>query len=231
MEIESSVVEQVQQWGYVLLAPHHPHCPGHSGLVFALHQKPQGAFFEPEAAEVWVRGERGLADRRRIDYAPQPRKNRRVCPGPVVLRDPADEQVHFLTFGGSLTLEVEEDPQVYVLRSPAPILELSDPTEPIPGQLAVEAEALLGRLHAKWGWDDEGFLRWLAQVEPLPFYAAVLSSLTAYLEQSPTLRDQSSDLYELLRREKQWLQKMGQWPVPEVTLEQLAESEVEGRQG
>lgn len=219
--IEPSGVDQAKKWGYVLLAPHHPHCPGHAGLVFALHRKPKGAFFEPESAEIWIRDDRGLADWTRIGSMPQQRDSRRVCPGPVVLHDPADERAYFLTFGGSLAVVVEGDPRLYALHSPAPILELGDPTEPDAGQLAVEAEALLGRLHARWGRDDVGFLRRLAQADPLPLYAAVLQSLTCYLERSAALRRQSPELYSLLRSEKHWLQKTGRWPDPEITLEEM----------
>ena len=131
LTIEPSVVEQARQWGYVLLAPHHPHCPGHAGLVFALHAKPGGAFFEPESVELWLLDARGSASRTRLDCMPQPRDGSQICPGPVTLYDRKGGRAHFLTFGGSLSLVTPDSPLICALRSPAPILELGDPTEPI----------------------------------------------------------------------------------------------------
>lgn len=219
--IEPSVIEQARQWGYVLLAPHHPHCPGHAGLVFALHEKPKGAFFEPESVELWIWGEEGLVDKTRLNHTPQPRADRQVCPGRVVLHDMVGGRAHFLAFGGSLSLVIKDDPQVYVLRSSAPILELGDPTEPNVRQLAIEIEALLSRMRARWRGDDEGFLHQLAQADPLALYVATLHSLIGQLEESEALQEQLPELYTLLRRERWWLRKTGRWPVPEIGLKQI----------
>jgi hypothetical protein len=219
--IEPSMVEQARQWGYVLLAPHHPHCPGHAGLLFALHDKPGNAFFEPELVELWLRDHRGRADRTRLSCMPRPGEDCQICPGPICLHDRAGGRADFLTFGGSLSLVEPGAPQVYALRSPAPILELSDPTEPEPAHLAIETEALLSQMHARWGADDEGFFCELARVSPLALYAATLNSLIDHLRQSPALRNQWPEFYGLLQRERHWLRKMGRWPVPEIILEQI----------
>ena len=154
---------------------------------------------------------------------PQPRHDIQICPGPVTLYDRKGGRAHFLTFGGSLSLVSPDSPQVYALRSSAPILELGDPTEPDVAQLAIETEAFLSRMHARWGEDDEGFLCKLAQVSPLALYMATLSSLLDYLEESSVLLNRSPELYNLLQRERRWLRKTGCWPVPEITLEQILE--------
>lgn len=221
--IETSIVEQARQWGYVLLAPHHPHCPGHAGLVFALHEKPKGAFFEPESVELWLRDDEGLIDQTRLNHIPQPRAQRQMCPGRVVLHDRLGGRAHFLAFGGSLSLVMGDDPQVYALRSSAPILELGDPTEPNVRQLAIEVEASFSRMRARWRGDDEGFLSQLAQVDPLALYVATLHSLIGHLEESEALQEQSPELYTILQRERRWLRKLGRWPTPEITLEQILE--------
>lgn len=221
--IETSVLEQARHWGYVLLAPPHPDCAGHGGLVFALYEKPQGVFCEPESVELWLRDEQGLADRARLDHMRRPLDDRQICPGPVILCDWAGTRTHFLTFGGSLSLVVDGEPQIYALHSPAPILELGDPSEPDVAQLGIGAEALLSQAHARWRGDDEGFLYELAQVGPMVLYGATLHSLIADLEQSPALLEQSPELYTLLRRERRWLREAGYWPHPEMTLAQLLE--------
>jgi hypothetical protein len=219
--IEPSVVEQARQWGYVLLAPHHPHCPGHSGLLFALHDRPGDTFFEPESVELWLRDHRGQADRTRLSHMPRPGEDCQICPGPICLHDRAGGRADFLTFGGSLSLVRPGRPRIYALRSSAPILELGDPTEPDAAHLAIEAEALLSQMHARWGADDEGFFCELARVSPLTLYAATLNSLIDHLRHSAALRNQWPELDSLLHSERRWLRKLGRWPVPEITLEQV----------
>jgi hypothetical protein len=52
--------------------------------------------------------------------------------------------------------------KVYTLRSPAPILELTEPEDSVPAQLASETEAMMGQVQARWGSNDAGFARRLA---------------------------------------------------------------------
>jgi hypothetical protein len=219
--VQPTSVQQAKQWGYAVLSRHHPGSPGWAGLLAALCRMPAGAFFAPETVDLWIRDESGMARVTRLAYTRRPRGASHVCPGRVVLHDRADERVYYFTFGGSLAVAAEGDPLVYMLESAAPILRLGDAADPIAGQVAIEAEAMLARTRARWGRDDAGFLRRLAHLEPPHLYAGTLKAMMSYLEQAPVLQSQAPALHGLIYRERRWLQKKGQWPAVEVSLEQM----------
>ena len=79
----------------------------------------------------------------------------------------------------------------------------------------------MGQVQARWGSNDAGFARRLAQVDPLQFYLASLHSILLRCRQSRALQECLEDLYDVLLREKDWLMRAGQWPALLPTLEEL----------
>jgi hypothetical protein len=147
----------------------------------------------------------------------------RVCPGRVILSDRFDKRAEFFTFGGSLEVIPTPGAQVYALRSPAPVLELVAEEETAADQFAAETESLLGQLEVRWGRDEHGFSRRLAEIEPLPFYMSTLHSLIEQYGQCHALEETYHELCDVLHREKQWLVEQGFWPPKPLLLEDLLE--------
>jgi hypothetical protein len=217
----TSVSREMKDRGYHLLRQAHPYSPGYTGLRIAVRAKPTKLYFDPELVRLRLCDKFGSASWTILELGPPDGGTRHVCPGRVILRDRLDKRVHFFTFGGSLEVAIAPGETVYSLHSPAPILELTEPEETIPDQLACETEGLMGELQAGWGSNDAGFARRLAQVDPLQFYLASLHSILLRYSQSRALQECFDDLYDTLLREREWLVRVGQWPASLLTLDRL----------
>jgi hypothetical protein len=145
-----------------------------------------------------------------------------ACPGEVIVRDRTDKRTNFFVFGGSLEAVSVPGETVYSLRSPAPILQLTDDPESVPDQLASETEALIGELQVRWGSDERGFARRLAQADPFQFYLATLQAILARYERDHhALQETFHEFYLALRNEKGRLMERGRWPATLPTLGEL----------
>jgi len=218
---EQSIVHRMEHWGYYLLPRSHPHSPGYTGLLVAIRKTPTKAHFDPKSMRLRLRDKDSIASWTTLRVKTPHRGSRHLCPGRVVLRDRMDKQVEFFAFGGSLEAASVPGETVYSLRSPAPILEITNRLESIPDQLASETEVMIGELQARWEANDEEFARRLAQVDPLQFYLASLHSILVRYKQSSTLQRSFPGFYVVLLEETEWLAEAGQWPVAPPRLEEL----------
>ena len=221
--IEPSMLEQMKNWGYYLFPKPHPHCPGCNELWIAMRKQPTGEHFDPETLYLRLRDTDGAARWKKMSLLTPLEDLHHVCPGTVTLNDRFDKRVDFFTFGGSLEMALSPDSgeDVYALKSPAPILELTVPKETVPDQLASETESLIGESEAKWTFEEKEFNQRLAQVDPLQFYIATLQSILLRYEHTLPLQETYRDLYDTLCRDKEWLVEKNQWPPVTTTLENL----------
>jgi hypothetical protein len=223
---KQSILHLMENWGYYLLPQSHPDSLGYTGLLVAIRKEPTGKHFDPQTMRLRLRDKYEQAKWTTL-WLHSPMElpieaSIRVCPGEVILRDRTDKRVDFFVFGGSLEAVSVPGETVYSLRSPAPILRLTDDPESVPDQVASETEALIGELRVRWGSDEEGFARRLAQVDPFQFYLATLQAILARYERDHhVLQDAFHEFYLALRNEKRRLMDGGQWPAILPTLEEL----------
>ena len=215
------LVHQVENWGYYLLPRTNPHSPGHTGLLVAIRETPTRMHFDPESIKVQILDQDGTPE-----WATLHRKWRlwapsRICAGRVILRDRLKKTVEFFTFGGMIESVSVPGETVYSLRSPAPVIDLTETSESPSDDFVFEVEALIGKLHAAWGKDDTGFGRHLGQTDPEQLYVASLYTVLVQLKQTQALREGHPELYTLLLEEKGWLKKANRWPAAPPMLEQL----------
>ena len=218
---ERAVLEAVENLGYQLLPQTHLHSPGGSGLVVAIRKEPTGKHFDPKTMHLPLRDMHDMAKQRSLSLLSPGPDSDHVCPGRVILSDRLDKRVEFFTFGGTLEVIPAPDAEVYALHSPAPVLELVVEEETVADQLAAETESLLGRLEVRWGHDEDGFKRRLAEIEPLQCYMSTLHSLIELYENSHALEETYHELCGVLHREKEWLVGQGFWPEKPPLLEDL----------
>ena len=225
---EQSILQIIENCGYFLLPKSHTHSPGYSGLLVAIRAQPTGKHFDPQWMRLWLHWLRDEHEETRwaklwIDSPTELsiRGSIQVCPGWVVLGDRRDKKVSFFTFGGSLEATSVPGETVYSLRSPAPVLQITEKVDGVPEQLAAETEELIGRLRAKWGVDEEECAKRCAQVDPLQFYVATVNSILTHYEQHHALQEASHEFYLALRNEKKWLVNRGHWPIAAPVLETL----------
>jgi len=220
---QQDILEWMKDWGYLLLHKPHPMSPGYRELLVALRKKPTGMHFDPEKVRLWVRDEYGCAHSTEISLVllklqPEPTH---ICPGPVALFDRKQKRVDFFTFGGTMRIVPGSGEVVCALRSPVPILRVPAMSDEPSARLAIEVEALMGKAHAEWGQEDEGYLRRVAEVDPFLFYVASLNSILIHYEEHVTLREEDPELHDLLHQEKEWLEESGRWPLQPPILESL----------
>jgi len=223
-ELDVQALREIgEEWGYYLLPREHGEGLGYSGLLVSIREKPTGKHFDPQRLHLCLRNHRGLAQWRTLSHLSRPAPVEHVCPGQFFLNDRFDKRIEFFTFGGSLKpLEERKGLLLLLLRSPAPILELTEGKETIADHWAAETEALMSRVHTRWGRDDEGFERRLAAVDPFQFYVASLQSVLLYWhETARALEETHHQSYEALRREKEMLISQGLWPADPPTIEGL----------
>jgi hypothetical protein len=117
----------MKDWGYYTLEKPHPGSPGYTGLVVAIRKQPTVKHFDPETVHLCRRDDYGLPKGTTVSLiSPLAEETGTVCPGIIRLRDRTGREVDFYTFGGSLETAVRSGEMVVVVRSPAPILELTD---------------------------------------------------------------------------------------------------------
>jgi hypothetical protein len=73
----------------------------------------------------------------------------------------------------------------------------------------------------RWGHDEDGFKRRLAEIDPLQFYTSSLHSLAHESELGHPLEESLHELFAVLQREKEWLIGQGLWPRKPTVLEDL----------
>jgi hypothetical protein len=223
---EQSILHLMDNWGYYLLPQSHPDSPGYTGLLVAIRKQPTEKHFDPQAIRLRLRDKYDQAKWTTLGlHSPLElpiKASLHVCPGEVILRDRTDKRANFFVFGGSLEAVSVPGEAVYSLRSPAPILQLTDDPESVPDQLASETEALIGELQVRWGSDEEGFARRLAQVDPFQFYLATLQAILARYDRDRHILEKTfHEFYLALRNEKGWLTEKRQWPTIPPKLEEL----------
>ncbi|MDH4138431.1 MAG: hypothetical protein OEW09_17190, partial [Anaerolineae bacterium] len=147
---EQSILQVMENWGYYLLPKPYPHSPGYTGLLVAIRKIPTEKHFDPQTIRLRLRDKYDQAKWTTLWlHSPQElpiKASVHVCPGEVMLRDRTDKRVDFFVFGGSLEAVSVPGETVYSLRSPAPILWLTDDPETVPDQLASETQVLIGEL-------------------------------------------------------------------------------------
>ncbi len=206
--------------GYRLLPRAHPNSPGYTGLIVVLGRE-TGRHFNPMAVRLRLLNDSDSCHWATLREYSSIKGKQHVCPGQLTLFDQDDAVRDFFTFGGSLESSKTDGEQVYTITSDAPILELNNPRESVPDQLAAEADALLAKIVVRCEPQRDDFDQRLATVDPFQFYVATLHSILTHYQHAPILEKAFRSFHDSLSREKGWLMGKGLWPAVPLTLENL----------
>ncbi len=216
------LIRRMENSGFELLDRPHPRSPGYSELAVAIRRIPTEQHYDPEAIHLSISEGQGYPSHTTLYMESDLGARTRLSPGQVEIADRVNKRLGFFTFGGNIDVAEAPDVTIYTLRSPAPILGLSNGFhDDMADQLASGTEALWARVTVPWGLNDNAFMRRLASIHPLELYAATLESLTASYQESPILRQTFPDFYAMLRRELQWVQSEGGLGAGHMSLEAL----------
>jgi len=220
---DPELLETAQVLGYSFLPEVHRESPGYSGLMVALRDRPSTKHFEPEMLHVRTCEPAGDVRSLRLTRTAVLEHEERLCAGRIVLSAASGERVELFSFGGTLQQLPHPELCLFLLRSPVPLLELTE-DESVAGQLSTEAEALLAEIDAAGGPDQESFQRSLAAQDPVRLYAATIHSILDRFHRSESLEATYHRLGALLRSERLWLHGQGLWPSVPPSLSELFSS-------
>ncbi|MCB9419927.1 MAG: hypothetical protein H6667_08990 [Ardenticatenaceae bacterium] len=224
--MDTSNLEKLENLGYFTLPPRHEHCIGYTGLLILMRHDPiaRQVTFDPRTIHMRLLDWDGKAHLTTFKNTTPFPLSRIVCPSTITIQDRGGQRATFFVFGGSLEAHDETaNEKVYMLRSTAPVLELTTGQITHANQFATEVEALWAELQMSWGMDDEIFWRHLTKVHPFHLYAASLQAVLNHYDQVPDLHTSPHQqaLRHTLQLEKTWLQEAGQWPNPTPVLAAL----------
>ncbi|MCX5999206.1 MAG: hypothetical protein NTU41_06330 [Chloroflexi bacterium] len=191
--------------GYYLLPKPHPNSPGSAGLVIIISEHPTIGCFQPASIGLILRSGSGVGRPETLRRGSSLKAAAHVCPGLVSLSDGSDGIVTFFTFGGGIELGQAAGDTTYTIQSESPILEVPEFGQTASRLLAAETGALLAEIAAEWRFNEEGFSRRLADLDPHEFYQAVVRWTLLRYCRSPVLKEAQRDFYNLLRSEEAWL--------------------------
>jgi hypothetical protein len=216
-----NLIYRMENWGYFLLPRSHPRCPGYTGLLVAIREKPTEKHFDPEALRLSLLDQFTMPGPTTLTLHTSLARSRRVLPGSVVVRDRLNKQEEFFTFGGTLESVAVPGETVYSLRSAAPVLWLAPEGDSVADQLAGEFGRLLGELRAVAKMSETDLRGQLMQIGPQRLYVASICSMLADYERNPSLRECYHEFDVMLHEEKEWLEEAHEWPTKPLALEQL----------
>lgn len=206
----AELVRQMENSGFELVGRPHPRSPGYSALLVACRRIHTGRHYDPELIQLQLSDGQGYPASATLHMDSDLGERTRVCPGQIEIADRLNKRIGFFTFGGEIDAARAEGVTVFAIRSPAPIVSLSNGfSDEMADQLASGTEALWARLRVRWGVNDAAFMRQMASIHPLELYAATLESLRITYQDSVILRQTFPEFYGVLRRELQWVQSAG----------------------
>lgn len=174
----------VFDFGYYLYPPLHPGDPGHRQLDIILRQNPTQRHFDPEQITLNIASPIGGVEKLIIELPFSGNDHYQVVAGRIIMKDRLGKTTEIFSFGGRLTLTIEQDYTICMLRSAAPILDLLYQDSPA-ATLAQEVEILLAQRRAAWSNDLGLYEQHLAVVDPLVLYHACLDALREKLKHFP----------------------------------------------
>lgn len=193
--------------------------PGSPRLDVIMHTTPTYRHFDPERLTLPTATDGDSLSRFTFHHPWSGQTRYRVCPGRITIGDRIGKKVYAVSFGGHLTVISDPEESVFILTSPAPILSIIE-RRALATMLANEVEILLAERRARL--DPRRFEEKLAQVRPLPFYAACIEALQDRFLHLPVAADSSlQHLEHFLRQEPTRLRALSLWPDPVPALDEL----------
>jgi hypothetical protein len=196
----------------------HPHlytnAPGSHRVDICITETPTQLHFDPERLHCRIRSNSDDVEMLQVRYRKSGMglaETYSLIAGPISLFDRMGEEVIFITLGGKLTIQIQENNTFCKIESPVPILQ-KDHVHRISRMLAEEIEILLAERRAAWLPNVDQFNKKLAAVDPFVLYAASLEAIRAsYLRLPVATNTRAQEMLGFVRREMRVLRERGQW--------------------
>jgi hypothetical protein len=194
---------------------------GYTRLDVVLRQEPTEEHYDPEEFELAILSKHDGIEYLRIYHPWTGESNYRACVGHAHFRDRKQKIINVYTFGGRLSIEVNDDQTICVLASPAPILRLESITS-IEFLLAQETDIMIAEKAIDNGTSWMALHEKVSGIDPQLFYGACLVTLEKkYRDFVHKELENIQEFYNFVKRERQQLEGSGMVEAPLPDLDEL----------
>ncbi len=209
--------------GYRFVPERYPQSIGHPKLEINILCDPSEQHFDPKIVRIPIFTSMKNPHPHQIEqlrlYHPWVYQHEyRMAPGLISLSDRKDKTIKVFTFGGSVTIDSDENCTTCLIQSDAPIIEVTR-AKPAVMRFVEEVEIILAERRAVWVEDLTGFEARLEEVPVSLLYAIFLKELA---EKSDEEQGNASfpgrEFINIIEGERDNLKSTGRWPeeVPSV---------------
>jgi hypothetical protein len=168
---------------------------------------PTEQHFDVLRAHVFVKTQKGAIERLTISHPWNYEKTAIFCAGVVIMEDRKGKKEEAFTFGGKLEIDEQELQTVCILKSPAPILEISGATS-LHKLFIDELEIILAKRQAMYPKHND-YEKLLSKADPFNLYRASLKELTEKFEHFPHKDERYFQLLMYLHSQEHRLREAG----------------------
>ncbi|MBN2555166.1 MAG: hypothetical protein JXA97_04435 [Anaerolineales bacterium] len=202
---DAEILERMRSWGYQFAMKSHPDSPGFSTLMIAIREVPTRKHYDAEVIRVQVPSDEGMLVWTAFHFQQRALQPRELGYTRIILKDRLEKAVSFYCFGGKIESIAAVDINVYIIRSQAPIIDLSSDKDILAIELANEADILIARIRASFGGDEQEYARRIHKLSTKQRYGGTIHSIQARLQLETTLRSDSKTLSRFLQREAKYI--------------------------
>jgi hypothetical protein len=168
---------------------------------------------------IFVKAQNGEIKHETISHPWDDETSVNICAGVVIMEDRKGKKEEAFTFGGKMEIEEQEMQTICILKSAAPILEISAAT-PMHRLFIEELEILLAKLQAKYP-DHNQYDRQLCEADPAELYQACLMELIQKFENFPNKNEKYFQLLMHLHSQEHRLKEAGLFEIPAPSLDKI----------
>ena len=210
--------------GYRFIPARFPKSIGHPVLEINILCAPSEQHFDPKIVQIPIFTSINSARPHQIEqlrlYHPWVYQHEyRLAPGLITLSDRKDKTVKMFTFGGSVTIDSDENCTTCLIQSDAPIIEVP-PAKQAVMRFVEEVEIILAERRAAWAEDLTVFEARLEEVPVSLLYAVFLKELAEEFDEEQESGSMvGRDFIDIVEGERDHMKSIGRWPedIPSVS--------------
>lgn len=208
----STINSETLEFGYWFFPPASKQAPGGNRLEVILSETPIWGNVSPKSISLTVKSRQGSAETLKITHPWRFKHSYELLTGLIELHAIDGSKVEAFTLGGSLEIYTNNALTTCIIKSPAPIVEITM-NGTIHDLFIDELEIVLARHRAAHLYDPPEDGSGVITASPLELYAAILNDMLERFDQSHHKDDtQVQELINFLHVEVRRLQAEGQLP-------------------
>jgi hypothetical protein len=208
----STINSKTLEIGYWFFPPESKQAPGGNRLEVILSETPIWGNSSPKSIHVTVKSRQGTAEKLKVTHPWRFRYSHELLTGLIEIHTIDGSKVEAFTLGGSLEIYTNDALTTCIIKSPAPIVEITM-NGTIHDLFIDELEIILAKHRAAHLYDPPEDDTGVITASPLELYAAILNDMLESFDHSHHKEDtQVQELINFLHAEVRRLQVESQLP-------------------